>query len=110
MLSFFTEAETNSSLLTLYNCTKKLLPIFNAKTDCETIQHLTIEEQVEMATDYVNAKKTIQEKNDIIMRFYQDIQINCQRIRDIYQQILEIENLFQENYAASCTHSKKKRK
>lgn len=107
---FFTEDETNSSLLTLYNCTKKLLPIFNAKTDCETIQPLTIEEQVEIATDYVNAKKTIKEKNDTIMRFYQDIQIDCQHIRDAYQQTLEIENLFKENYATSCTYSKKKRK
>lgn len=106
---FFTEDETNSSLLTLYNCTKKLLPIFNAKTDCETIQPLTVEEELEITADYVNAEKTIKENNDIILRFYQEIQPYCQKIRDAYQQTLERENLFQESLISSSPLIKKKK-
>ena len=106
---FFTEDETNSSLLTLYNCTKKLLPIFNAKTDCETIQPLTVEEELEITADYVNAEKTIKENNDIILRFYQEIQPYCQKIRDTYQQTLERENLFQETLTSSSPLIKKKK-
>ena len=106
---FFTEDETNSSLLTLYNCTKKLLPIFHAKTNCETIQPLPVEEQVEIMRDYIKAEKIIKEKKDIILGFYQDIQTHCQKIQTAYQQTLAQERPFLENLFSSSLLVKKKK-